>query len=161
MCVWTNTPSASALGHSRRLTNTQRERLEWVSQTLPPSRAHKQSPGRGEARQASGGARFMWRDRVFWVTAQCSHSPRQHHTESIKHDGWPIIIYLFGDFSMLSHSAKHVQEEGRGGWGAEGWGSTRQTCGGEKKKKQGTGRARTETKKNEWGKNDKMMLKED
>lgn len=33
--------------------------------------------------------------------------------------------------------------------------------GGEKKKKQGTGRARTETKKNEWGKNDKMMLKED
>lgn len=151
MCVWTNTPSASALGHSRRLTNAQRERLEWVSQTLPPSRAHKQSPGRGEARQASGGARFMWRDRVFWVTAQCSHSPRQHHTESIKHDGWPIIIYLFGDFSMLSHSAKHVQEEGGGGWGAEGEAQRDRRAGGEKKK--------TRDRKSENGNKKKWMGK--
>lgn len=44
------------------------------------------------------------------VTAKCSHSPRQHLIQSIKHDGWPIIIYLFGDFSMLSHSSRHMQE---------------------------------------------------
>lgn len=40
---------------------------------------------------------------------QRSRSARQHRTESIKHDGWPIIIYLFGDFSMLSHPAKQMR----------------------------------------------------
>lgn len=160
VCVDKHSLGFRTWAQSQTHKHTQRERLEWVSQTLPPSRAHKQSPGRGEARQASGGARFMWRDRVFWVTAQCSHSPRQHHTESIKHDGWPIIIYLFGDFSMLSHSAKHVQEEGAGGRGG-GVRLNETDVRGGKKKKQGTGKARTETKKNEWGKNDKMMLKED
>lgn len=65
---------------------------------------------RGEARRAAepppGDAEVTERSEL---VHQRSRSARQRRTESIKHDGWPIIIYLFGDFSMLSHPAKQMR----------------------------------------------------
>lgn len=69
---------------------------------------------------------------------------------------------------MLSHSAKHVHGEGvcRGEGDSGGaWLTGTDVCGKKQnthKKKQGAGsRKNGNKKKNEWGKNDKMMLKED